>query len=298
MTDDLSAKLAVLTEARPEPADPAAPIRLRIKRRRRRSRTTAVVVATAAATAAVLATGPVLGSFREAGNEPGVAGFAPSIPVQSLQTTRTPTGTAPTGAAPTGTVPSAAVTGDHKTVMPPPWSAEVFTKMPDANGYLPKAYYVAKGTIPSESWAILAFSQYGCMVSDEGPANSFGRPYVCFNDWKPGRRASHHVVQGHQKEKNGAKIDQTLVIGATSADARKVVITAGGRTYSADAVGTPATDKLRFFALVIPRKDLRVTAVTPLDAGGKLADAPTGVPTGMPCDTDPGAECGTASPGK
>ncbi len=282
MTDDLTAKLAVLTDDRPEPADPAAPIRLRITRRRRRRRTTAVVVATAAATAAVLAIGPALGSFRSASNEPGVAGFAPSIPVQTLPT-------AP---------PSTAGTGDHKTVMPPPWSAEVFTKMPDANAYLPKAYYIAKGTIPTENWAMLAFSRYGCMVSDEGPANSFGRPYVCFNEWRPGQRARHHVVQGHQKEKDAAKADQTLVFGAVSPDARKVVIAAGGKTYTADAVGTPATARLRFFALVIPRKDLRVTAVTPLDATGQLADAPTGVPTGMPCDTDPGAECGTATPAK
>jgi len=284
MTDDLSAKLAVLTEARPEPADPAGPIRLRIKRRRRRRRATAAVVATAAATAAVLAAGPLLGSIRSASNEPGVAGFAPSITVLTSQTMPT--------------LPSTSITGDHKTVMPPPWSAEVFTKMPDANAYLPRAYYVAKGTIPTESWAMLAFSQYGCMVSDEGPANSFGRPYVCFNEWKPGRRAGHHVVQGYQKEKGAAKIDQTLVFGAASADARKVVITAGGKTYTADAVGTPATDKLRFFALVIPRKNLEVTAVTPIDAAGELADAPKGVPTGLPCDTDPDAECGTATPAK
>ena len=45
--------------------------------------------------------------------------------------------------------------------------------------------------------------------------------------------------RGTQKEKNAAKIDQTLVFGAASADARKVVITAGGKTYTADAVGTP-----------------------------------------------------------
>ncbi|MFG1813275.1 hypothetical protein ACGFIF_05855 [Kribbella sp. NPDC049174] len=284
MTDDLSAKLAVLTEARPEPADPAAPIRLRIRRRRRRRRGTAVVVATAAATAAVLATGPVLNNLRSAGNEPGVAGFAPSIPVQTLQTMPK--------------LPSTSTTGDHTTVMQPPWSDEVFSKLPDANAYKPKAYYVSRGTIPTETWAMLAFSQYGCMVSDEGPANSFGRPYVCFNEWKPGQRVSYHLVQGHQKEKGAAKIDHTLVFGAVSADARKVVVKAAGQTYIAHAVGTPATDRLRFFALVLPHKDLRLTSVTPLDATDKLTNTPTGVPTGLPCDSDPDSECGAATPAK
>jgi len=286
MTDDLSTKLAVLTEARPEPADPAAPIRLRIRRRQRRRRGTAVVVATAAATAAVLAAGPILGSIRSAGNEPGVAGFGPSIPVQTAPT--------PPPAVEAHTPPTVSPTGDHKTVMPAPWSDEVFNKVPDANAYPPRAYYIAKGTIPTETWAVMAFSNWGCMVTDEGPANSFGRPYVCFNEWKPGQRVSHHVVQGYAKEKNTAKIDQTLVIGAVSADARKVVLTAGGTTYTADAVGTPATDRLRFFALVIPRRDVKITKATPLDAAGKPADAPTGVPTGMPCDPN----CGTATPAK
>ena len=243
-------------------------------------------MATAAATAAVLATGPVLNTIRSDGNEPGVAGFGPSIPVQ------TPTTTPRTPSAPVAG--SVTPTGDHTTVMPAPWSDEVFNKVPDANAYPPRAYYIAKGTIPTENWAVIAFSNWGCMVTDEGPANSFGRPYVCFNEWKPGQRISHHVVQGNAKEKNAAKIDQTLVFGAVSADARKVVIKAGGQTYSADAVGTPATDKLRFFALVIPRRDLKITEATPLDAANKLADAPTGIPTGMPCDPN----CGTATPAK
>jgi len=269
MTDDLSTKLAVLTEDRPEPSDPAAPIRLRIQRRRRRRGAAIVVGSAAAATAAAVAIGPLLGSLQSAGSEPGVAGFA------------APTVTVPT-VAPGSPVPppvwyplTPPPGGDHSTVMPPPWSAEVFTKMPDANAYQPKAYYVAKGTIPTESWAMLAFSQTGCMVSDEGPANSFGRPYICFSEWRPGQRAAFHKVQGHLKEKDAAKSAHTLVFGAASADARKVVITAGGKSYTADAVGTPATDKLRFFALVIPRKDLKVTAVTPLDAAGQLAAPPT-----------------------
>jgi hypothetical protein len=281
MTDDLSTKLAVLTDARPEPADPAAPIRLRIKRRQRRRRGTAAVLVTAAATAAVLAAGPVLGAVRSGGVEPGVAGFAPPPPSTTPSTT-------PSG--PTTPTP----TGDHSTIMPLPWSDEAFTKMPDANAYQPKAYYIAEGEISTESWAVLAFSQYGCMVTDEGPANSFGRPYVCFNKWRPGQRSNYHVVQAHAAEKNATKLDATLVIGAVSAEARMVHVKVGGKTYVTDAVGTPASDRLRFFALVIPKKDVKITSVTPRDGAGWSVDAPTNVPTGMPCGTD----CGTATPAK
>ena len=78
MTDDLSAKLAVLTEARPEPVDPAAPIRLRIKSRSAPPPgLAAVVVATAAATAAVLATGRSLGPSARPATNPASPDSAP-----------------------------------------------------------------------------------------------------------------------------------------------------------------------------------------------------------------------------
>lgn len=280
MTDDLSTKLAVLTEDRPEPVDPAAPIRLRIQRRRRR-RGAAIVVGAAAVTAAAVAIGPLLGSLHSAGREPGVAGFAPPVPTQPrIATTPKPY------------VPQ--TTGDHTTVMPPPWSAEVFTKLPDANAYRPKAYYIAKGSIPTEDYGVLAFSRQGCLVTDEGPATSFGRVYVCFDDWKPGQRSDFYVAPAHSKEKSDQLLDFTLVVGATSADARKVQIRSAGKTYTTDAVGTPATDQLRFFSFLIPKKDAKVTSVTPLDAAGKPAAAPTNPPTRQPC----GNNCATATPAK
>lgn len=287
MTDDLSTKFAALTEGRPEPADPAAPIRLRIARRQRRRRSAAVVVATATATAAVLATGPMLGSIASSGAEPGVAGFAAPTP-----TPTTPTPTTPTPTTPTPTTPTPPLV-DHTTVMPAPWSTERFTKMPDAAAYQPNAYYIAKGTVSTGAWAVLAFSAHGCMITDEGPANSFGRQYVCFDEWRPGQRSSFKTVQGHAKEKNASKIDATLVMGAVSADARTVQVKSGGKTYQADAVGTPASDRLRFFALVIPHKDVKVTSAIPLDAAGR----PTGTPTGVPMDDRRcDAACATATP--
>ena len=291
MTDDLSTKLETLTDIRPEPADPAAPIRLRIKQKQRRRRGTAVLVTAAGATAAVLAVGPVLNAVQATGSEPGVAGLPTATP--SHGPGATPSASAPVGTPSTG-VPSGAPTGgpstgtrsgDHKTVLPAPWSAEALTKMPDANAYLPyKAYYIAKGTIPAESWAVVSFSPHGCLVTDEGAANSFGRPYRCFSEWRAGQRSAFALAQGHTKEKGGQKITSTLVMGAVSADAREVRLSVAGKRYTADAVATPSSTRLRFFALVIPKKDLTAgsVSVTPLDAAGNLADAPTGVPPGQP----------------
>jgi hypothetical protein len=266
MTDDLQSKFAVLTDARPEPSDPAAPIRLRIKRRQRRRRGTAAVLVTAAAVTVTLAAGPVLGAFQ---GDPGGGGFA---------------------APPTPTPTPGAAQQIHK--LPPPWSDKKFTKMPDANAYRPAAYYVAQGKIPTESWAILSTDE-SCLVADEGSAQSFGVPFACFIHWPAGRKADFFVTQGHTKEKSTVKIDHTLVLGAVSTEARKVRIVAGGKTYLTDAVGTPTTDRLRFFALEIPQRDLKVTSVTPLDAASHPAPAPSNPPTAIKCpDT-----CGTATPG-
>jgi hypothetical protein len=156
-------------------------------------------------------------------------------------------------------------------VLPQPWSDEVFTKLPDANSYSPhKAYYIAKGRISTEKWAILVYSRAGCLVADEPPRGSFGVPHVCFD---PPSNGTFWVVQGHSKEKSSTKIDATMVMGSAPIDARSVQVKAGGKTYTAPAVATPATDTLRFFALVIPRRDLKVSSVTPVDTAGKPVGA-------------------------
>jgi hypothetical protein len=284
MTEDLATKFAVLTEARPEPPDPAAQVWRRIKQRQRRRRGTAAILLTTAAVAVAATAGPALGALRDRGSEPGVSGF--TAPTTTATPTPSPTAVpTPSTAAPTS--------GDHKEILPQPWSDKAFTKLPEANAYRPKAYYVAKGQLSTESWAALAFSG-ACMVVEEGAANSFGRPYVCFTDWPAGQRANFTVVQGHAKEKNAAKIDVTLVMGAVSVDARKVRIIAGGKTYMTDAVGTPTSDKLRFFALMIPYRDVVVSSVTPLDTAGRPAPAPVSPPTSTPCATN----CATATPAK
>lgn len=268
MRNDLQTRFAVLTDARPEPSDPAAPIRLRIKRRQRRRRGTAAVLVTAAAVGVTLAAGPALGALQGGPDNRG-GGFA---------------------APPTASGTPEATQKIHR--LPPPWSEKKFTRMPDANAYRPAAYYVAQGKIPTESWAILSTDE-SCLVADEGKAQSFGVPFVCFTDWPAGRKSDFFVSQGNTKEKSEVKIDHSLVLGAVSIEARKVRIVAGGKTYTTDAVGTPTTDRLRFFALEIPHRDLKVTSVTPLDAAGRPAPAPSNPPTTMQCpDT-----CGTATPG-
>jgi hypothetical protein len=266
--DDLQTKFAVLTDARPEPSDPAAPIRLRIRRRQRRRRGTAAVLVTAAAVTVTLAAGPALGALQ--GGAGGGGGFAAP----------------PT---PTSSAPGAPEATNQIYTLPLPWSDKKFTKLPDANGYPGGAYYVAQGRIPTESWAILSTNK-SCLVGFEDGVGSFGTPFICFTDWADGRKADFTVLQGHSREKSTTKIDHTLVIGAVSIKSSKVRIVAGGKTYSTDAVGTPTTDQLRFFAIEIPKRDLRITSITPLDAAGRPAAAPAN-PPGLSCpDT-----CSTAT---
>jgi hypothetical protein len=207
---------------------------------------------------------------------------SPSRPGDTPSLTQSPNGFLP--AAPTGE--------DSTTKLPPPWSEEKFTKLPDANAYRPQAYYLARLTIPTESLALLVYSREACVVADEhGPA-SFGVPHVCFRAWKPGQLSSSWTVTATTREKSTEKLDYTLVFGAVSTDARKVRVTAAGKTYLSDAIGTPATDQLRFFVTLVPMKDAKVT-VTPLDAQGNPAAPPANPPTEEPCTE--GCPSGTPS---
>jgi hypothetical protein len=247
--DDLGAKLAVLTDERPEPADPAAPIRVRIKRRRLRRRTTAAAVCAAAATAVAIVGSSVLGSMGSA--EPGVATPSPSPKQESRH-------------------------ADFRyTQLPEPWSDEpAFTTQPNSLKYAP-AFYVARGGIPNESWAVASYYGSGCLiVTDEGPAKSFGGAKGCFyENWQPGQRSQYMTIPAVIPSLS-SPMHVIMIMGAVSAEARKVRITAGGQTYIAAAVGTPNSSRFRFFALVINAAESEITAVTPLTAAGKVAPSP------------------------
>jgi hypothetical protein len=244
MTDQLKDRFAVLTDDRPEPADPALQVRQSIVHRRRR-RTGLAVVACAAATAAAVLAVPALGSLRSANDEPGVAGIAQSTSKPTLQ--------------PTKTTPP--VSTDHHRVLPQPWSDEVLTKLPDANTYPPyKQYYVAKGRVSTEDWDLLVYSRQGCLVAEEGPVSRV--PHYCFT-----RSGRYAVNEGF------VKTDATMLLGAAPIGASAVKVKAGGKTYVAPAVATPATDATRYFALAIPGRDLKITSVTPVDKAGKPVGA-------------------------
>lgn len=241
MTDQLKDRFAVLTDDRPEPADPAMQVRQSIVHRKRR-RTGLAVVACAAATVAAVIAVPALGSLRSANDQPGFAS-SPSKP------TLEPTKTMPPGST------------DHHRVLPPPWSDEVLTKLPDANRYPPyKQYYIARGRIATEKWDLLVYSRHGCLVAEEGPVSRY--PHYCFS-----RSGSYAVNQRF------LKADATMLLGAAPIGARAVKVKAGGKTYIAPAVATPATDTTRFFALVIPGRDLEITSVIPVDKAGKPVGA-------------------------
>ncbi|TDU86527.1 hypothetical protein EV138_0036 [Kribbella voronezhensis] len=277
MTDDLRTNFEVLTDARPEPPDPAAPIRLRIKSRRRRRRGTAVVLVTAAAVGITLGIGPALHALQP--DATGGIGVA-EVP--------TPPPTSPSSSVPSSGPSSVPTQPAHNKVLPPPWSDKQFTKVPDSNSYRP-AYFVAQGEIPTEKWAMIS-TQDSCLVSVEGKANSFGGLYDCFTDWTNGQKVSYRTTPAYQKEKDSYKINYTMVIGATSIEARTVRIKAGGKTYVTDAVGTPTSNKIRFFSVVIPQRDAKLTSITPLDATGRPAPAPSDPPTALPCNN-----CGTTT---
>ncbi|QNE22495.1 hypothetical protein F1D05_37085 [Kribbella qitaiheensis] len=270
-------KLEVLTDSRPEPPDPAAPIRLRIKRRQLRRRGAAAVLVTAAAVALTVAAGPAIGALRAGpSGDPEFAAPPTSAPAS------TPAPRSPKVSTPVST---------QGKVLPPPWSDKEFTRMPDANAYRP-AYYVADGRIPTEKWAIIS-TQDSCLVSDEGKANSFGRPFDCFDEWTAGQTVSYTVNQAYAKEKNAPKVDHSLVLGAVSIESRTVRIVAGGKTYVTDAVGTPTTNRLRFFAIEIPKRDLTITSITPLDAANRPAPAPANPPARTTCTYSCGSPSGT-----
>ncbi|WP_410787239.1 hypothetical protein [Kribbella sp. C-35] len=252
LPDDLGAKLAVLTDERPEPADPAATVRLRIKRRQVRRRTTAAAVCATAATAAVIVVSSVLGSTRSA--EPGVATPSPS-PTRVMATQNL---------------------GFGYTPLPEPWSdKEAFTTQPDSLKYAP-AFYVARGSIPNESWAVASYYSRGCLVvTDEGPAKAFGGTKDCFyENWQPDQRAQYRTIPAVVPNLS-SPMHFTMVMGAVSAEARKVRISAGGKTYTTDAIGTPNSSRFRFFALVIDAAESDLTAVTPLTATGQPAPSPS-----------------------
>jgi len=100
------------------------------------------------------------------------------------------------------------------------------------------------------------------------------RASTCFDqNWRPDQRSQYKTVPAVIPNLS-SPMPLTMVMGAVSAEARKVRITAGGKTYDTDAIGTPNSSRFRFFAVVVTAIESQITAVTPLDAAGKVAPSP------------------------
>lgn len=282
--EDLRSALLELTEPRPEPADPAAGVSVRIRRLRQRRRGTAAVLAAAVVTAATIVTGQGLDALRS-GGDPGVSG--PGVSSPTVAPSARPSAAPKPAVTPTMNDPR------KNAKLPPPWKDKEFTKFPERNLYAPQAIYLAQGTHAGGSWAALTYTSNMLSEACIAVESTLGEGFSaggCFDDWPVGRRADwsvEPVLSG--RKPNFTMTNTTLVAGVVSADARSVVIkTKDGKDYRTPAVGTPTSDKLRFFFLVIPRRDAKVVSVEPLDESGALADPPVGLPpTGGVCYEGP-----------
>lgn len=267
--DELRSSLLELTEPRQAPPDPAALVRHRVSRVRRRRHGAISIVAAATATAAVLAAGQITGLLRSGTDQPAVSG-SPATATPAATPSPTPTYNDPASNA----------------KLPPPWKDREYTKFPERNLYGPQGIYLAQGELGGHDWHAVTYTDNklseGCIAAeadDRDTATELGLT-ACFDRWPAGRRADWATSQAYVGRKpNLTPLDATFVAGAVSAEARSVLIkTANGREYRVDAVGTPTSDKLRFFFTVIPQRGAKVTAVRPLTAGGSLAGPPLGLP--------------------
>lgn len=297
--EDLHTALLDLTEPPSIPPDPATLVRRRVVRARRRRGTGTVLVA-AAATGAVVAAGSLAGVLSAGPDTGGVAGQPSATP------TTTPTGMAHAekdwiaGGTPTVNDPR------RNAKLPPPWKDEPITTFPERNLYAPLGTYLAKGSVEGHGWYAVAHTSYmqseGCITFDatDHDADTDIGGYVCYDDWPAGRRADWTVTPVTAGRKPSfVTLGSTFVSGAVSAEARSVLIrTTSGHEYRTDAVGTPASDKLRLFVSVVPERNAKVRSVTPLRADGSPAGPPTGLPAHRPrCDNISGTVCVTTKPG-
>lgn len=153
--------------------------------------------------------------------------------------------------------------------LPEPWSDRKFTEMPMANTFTPVGYYVAEGEVDGRPWGAISDRGIGTPCLTIEPQGVFDAAY-CFDEEGPA------IDWGTQTGVRGSKpnyteLDESLTMGVVPVEARTVEIeTADGQVYPADAVGTPSSDAVRFFATVVPQQDAEVVEVRALDADGNV----------------------------
>ncbi|GAA0618088.1 hypothetical protein HPO96_13065 [Kribbella sandramycini] len=231
MTDDLGTKFAVLTEDRPEPIDPAAVVRTGITKRRRRRRATGLL-ATAAGTALAVAAVPVVSSLLRP--EP----ITPAANGSFVTTAATP--------------------------------SPVAKPVPGLKG----AYYVAQGKVNGQPWHVIVYPG-GCLSSWDLLTRPQRPPRTEQEiQWREQHARALgtgceklHGLQGIQSGPNGK--DTEILAGKVPLEARTVRVIAA-RTYTVDAISTPASSTARYYAVAFPKFDPGKTRIEVLDADGRI----------------------------
>lgn len=164
-----------------------------------------------------------------------------------------------------------------------PWSAVSVTTptwLPD------NSFLVAQGRARGPAWQVvsarLAHDEQGCLLKAD--ADSMGDTHgVCFDTWPVG--------QTTQLRTWPLSDTQQLAVGAVSATARTVEVQlSDGTTVTADAVATPSSDVLRYFAVPVPAGS--VEDVAGVTGNGEVAAPPPGLPWSSSC-ANSGAPCPT-----
>lgn len=180
--------------------------------------------------------------------------------------------------------PSVATGGPHDE-QPSPWSD---LEVPDdRTGDLfvvpGTAYLVAEGTAGGAQWLAsssdLATDNPGCIFvrSDALFRTMQGG---CFDTWRTGQTARYSKFTGERDPQFA------VIAGAVSTEARSVTLTfSDGRTASAEAVATPSSSELRFFAVAVATP-VDIDSVEPIDADGQTAPPPPNLPWSVNCDDE------------
>ncbi len=172
--------------------------------------------------------------------------------------------------------------------MPSPWSDEIVTGPPDGSHSLPLPgvhYLVAQGTTPEGTWRVVATKVAG---DDRGTLIEYGGEVFGlwfgygFGGWPAGQPVQWEIWRGTTAP------GVSLVLGAVGRDARSVRVSLeDGTQRVTDAVATPVSQDLRFFALTVPRSS-KVAKVHGVTAGGELSAPPPGLPWTVDCSGSSG----------
>lgn len=144
------------------------------------------------------------------------------------------------------------------------------------------AYLVADGAAGTASWLAassdVADESHGCIfVRSEALFGSMQAG--CFDTWRTDQSARFFRFTGDRDPQFA------VVAGAVSTEARSVTLTfSDGRTVSAEAVATPTSAELRFFAVAVATP-AHIDTVEPIDVGGQIAPPPPNLPWSVNCDS-------------